>query len=336
MDHSRHRRPSRPQLASPSAVGQSSSPHILQVTNKALICFSLNVCLKSTTNLSFMNRYGLSGAGGSDKTRSFANRTGSGCGHLSSLYVIPHWWILHTCVSNIWEAGRVTGEWTLEFTLTSQQHLWNKVWYTEVQWRLRLHLNWRKTWISFFFFLLPSQVSLNLEPLTEAYDSSSSGPVTDISIEGPQVTTLTVPLQPRSLSASSGKESAGSSGGNTPRFEVVAIHDQMPVSCYKSSPVVSLNLTVYTAVIFSEGRTTYISKMPRKTKVKKSQWRIRCREQTDLRTIKRLWILQVRRLLASQPMISSQVGCSMIIHLIHINTNAHIWMCLIILSSQLF
>ncbi|XP_049431636.1 C2 domain-containing protein 3 isoform X2 [Epinephelus fuscoguttatus] len=61
------------------------------------------------------------------------------------------------------------------------------------------------------------QVSLNLEPLTEAYDSSSSGPVTDISIEGPQVTTLTVPLQPRSLSASSGKESAGSSGGNTPR-----------------------------------------------------------------------------------------------------------------------
>ncbi|XP_042342657.1 C2 domain-containing protein 3 [Plectropomus leopardus] len=61
------------------------------------------------------------------------------------------------------------------------------------------------------------QVSLNLEPLTEAYDSSSSGPVTDISIEGPQVTTLTVPSQPRSLSAGSGKESVGSSGGNTPR-----------------------------------------------------------------------------------------------------------------------
>ncbi|XP_070762183.1 C2 domain-containing protein 3 [Enoplosus armatus] len=61
------------------------------------------------------------------------------------------------------------------------------------------------------------QVSLNLEPLTEAYDSSSSGPVTDISIEGPQVTTLTVPSQPRSLSAGSGKESAGSSNGNTPR-----------------------------------------------------------------------------------------------------------------------
>lgn len=61
------------------------------------------------------------------------------------------------------------------------------------------------------------QVSLNLEPLTEAYDSSSSGPITDISIEGPQVTTLTVPSQQRSLSAGSGKESAGSSSGNTPR-----------------------------------------------------------------------------------------------------------------------
>uniref|UniRef100_A0A8D0CU45 C2 domain containing 3 centriole elongation regulator n=1 Tax=Sander lucioperca TaxID=283035 RepID=A0A8D0CU45_SANLU len=67
------------------------------------------------------------------------------------------------------------------------------------------------------------QVSLNLEPLTEAYDSSSSGPITDISIEGPQVTTLTVPSQSRSLSACSGKESAGSSSGNTPRFEVIAV-----------------------------------------------------------------------------------------------------------------
>uniref|UniRef100_A0A3B4ZHV7 C2 domain containing 3 centriole elongation regulator n=1 Tax=Stegastes partitus TaxID=144197 RepID=A0A3B4ZHV7_9TELE len=62
------------------------------------------------------------------------------------------------------------------------------------------------------------QVSLNLEPLTEAYDSSSSGPATDISIEGLQVPKLSVPSQQhRSLSAGSGKESAGSSGGNTPR-----------------------------------------------------------------------------------------------------------------------
>ncbi|XP_062275677.1 C2 domain-containing protein 3 isoform X3 [Scomber scombrus] len=61
------------------------------------------------------------------------------------------------------------------------------------------------------------QVSLNLEPLTEAYDSSSSGPATDVSTEGPQVKTLIVPSRPRSLSAGSGKESAGGSGGNTPR-----------------------------------------------------------------------------------------------------------------------
>ncbi|XP_026223840.1 C2 domain-containing protein 3 [Anabas testudineus] len=61
------------------------------------------------------------------------------------------------------------------------------------------------------------QVSLNLEPLSEAYDSSSSGPTTDINIEGPQVATLTLPLQPRSFSAASGKESVGSSSGNTPR-----------------------------------------------------------------------------------------------------------------------
>ncbi|XP_037324188.2 C2 domain-containing protein 3 isoform X1 [Pungitius pungitius] len=61
------------------------------------------------------------------------------------------------------------------------------------------------------------QVSLNLEPLTEAYDSSSSGPIPNISIERPKITTLTVPSQPRSLSAGSGKGSAGSSSGNTPR-----------------------------------------------------------------------------------------------------------------------
>ncbi|KAM3616832.1 uncharacterized protein V6R79_024159 [Siganus canaliculatus] len=60
------------------------------------------------------------------------------------------------------------------------------------------------------------QVSLSLEALTEAYDTSSSGPVTDVSLVGPQVT-LTVPSQPRALSAGSVKESAGSSGRNTPR-----------------------------------------------------------------------------------------------------------------------
>ncbi|XP_028276134.1 C2 domain-containing protein 3 isoform X2 [Parambassis ranga] len=61
------------------------------------------------------------------------------------------------------------------------------------------------------------QVSLYLEPLTEAYDSSSSGPTTDISTDALKVATLTHPLQHGLLSAGSGKESAGSSGGNTPR-----------------------------------------------------------------------------------------------------------------------
>uniref|UniRef100_A0A672YF29 C2 domain containing 3 centriole elongation regulator n=1 Tax=Sphaeramia orbicularis TaxID=375764 RepID=A0A672YF29_9TELE len=60
------------------------------------------------------------------------------------------------------------------------------------------------------------QVSLYLEPLAEAYDSSSSGPTTDLRVEG-QLASLTVPSQPKSVSAGSGRESAGSSGGNTPR-----------------------------------------------------------------------------------------------------------------------
>ncbi|XP_047449775.1 C2 domain-containing protein 3 isoform X2 [Mugil cephalus] len=59
------------------------------------------------------------------------------------------------------------------------------------------------------------QVSLSLEPLTEAYDSSSSGPTTDIGAEGQRATTLMVPSQHKS--AGSGRESTGSSGGNTPR-----------------------------------------------------------------------------------------------------------------------
>ncbi|XP_074535960.1 C2 domain-containing protein 3 isoform X2 [Halichoeres trimaculatus] len=54
------------------------------------------------------------------------------------------------------------------------------------------------------------QVSLSLEPLTEAYDSSSSCPITDNSIETLKVPALKVPLQPRPLSA-------GSVGGSTPR-----------------------------------------------------------------------------------------------------------------------
>ncbi|XP_020563815.1 C2 domain-containing protein 3 isoform X3 [Oryzias latipes] len=52
------------------------------------------------------------------------------------------------------------------------------------------------------------QVSLSLEPLMEAYENSSSRPTTIASNDG---------LQRRSTSAGSGKESAGSSSGNTPR-----------------------------------------------------------------------------------------------------------------------
>ncbi|XP_069568432.1 C2 domain-containing protein 3 isoform X4 [Brachyistius frenatus] len=59
------------------------------------------------------------------------------------------------------------------------------------------------------------QVSLNLEPLVEAFDSSPSGPTVDISNDGLKVTTL--PSQPILLSAGSEKGSVESTGRNTPR-----------------------------------------------------------------------------------------------------------------------
>ncbi|KAM9852878.1 C2 domain-containing protein 3 [Aulostomus maculatus] len=58
------------------------------------------------------------------------------------------------------------------------------------------------------------QVSLNLEPLVEAYDSSS-GPNADVTSGEPTVTTLMVP--PKSPEVGSGKKSAGRTDGNTPR-----------------------------------------------------------------------------------------------------------------------
>ncbi|KAM6933309.1 C2 domain-containing protein 3 [Xenentodon cancila] len=60
------------------------------------------------------------------------------------------------------------------------------------------------------------QVSLNLEPLTEAYDSCSSGPATDISSDGLQVTTRAGTSQHRSHLAGNEKKSAENSG-NTQR-----------------------------------------------------------------------------------------------------------------------
>ncbi|XP_015196932.2 C2 domain-containing protein 3 isoform X1 [Lepisosteus oculatus] len=75
------------------------------------------------------------------------------------------------------------------------------------------------------------QVSLSLEPLSETYDSSSSVPTTDVSIDAAmssvssrskavsQENLLVIPSLPRRLSvnSNSGKESAGSSVANTPR-----------------------------------------------------------------------------------------------------------------------
>uniref|UniRef100_A0A3Q4I3H6 C2 domain-containing protein 3-like n=1 Tax=Neolamprologus brichardi TaxID=32507 RepID=A0A3Q4I3H6_NEOBR len=71
---------------------------------------------------------------------------------------------------------------------------------------------------------LQVSVALSLEPLTEAYDSSGSGPHTDLSTERRQVTPMTVPSQHRLLSADNRKESAESSGGNTPRFRAEFKH----------------------------------------------------------------------------------------------------------------
>lgn len=128
-----------------------------------------------------------------------------------------------------------------------------------------------------------------MEPLTEAYDSSGSGPHTDLSTERRQVTPMTVPSQHRLLSANNGKESAESSGGNTPRFRVEFKHLHsisylgIRSAIFKSE---DSDLTLFVAIIFSEGRTTYISKMHRGTK--KRRLKIRCQQQTDLRTVKQL------------------------------------------------
>ncbi|XP_054901560.1 C2 domain-containing protein 3 isoform X2 [Poeciliopsis prolifica] len=61
------------------------------------------------------------------------------------------------------------------------------------------------------------QVSLNLEPLTEAFDSSNSAPGTDTSIDKLQVPKMMDPPPPVVVTTGGGKESGGSSGGNTPR-----------------------------------------------------------------------------------------------------------------------
>lgn len=119
-------------------------------------------------------------------------------------------------------------------------------------------------------------MSLNLEPLNEAYDSSSSGPTTDISIERPHVAAMTMPSQPRSFSAGNEKESVGSSSGNTPRFEIVGVTSLLVIIKWLCLVIIAHSLTdnknvsLCLVVIFSEGKTIYTSKMAKKTKGMKS------------------------------------------------------------------
>lgn len=77
---------------------------------EVLVCLSLMYLIELSTNLLLMNRHGLSGAGGSHKIGSLAGCTRSGPGHLSPDSVAPCQRILHPCISNVWEAGRDTGE----------------------------------------------------------------------------------------------------------------------------------------------------------------------------------------------------------------------------------
>ncbi|MEQ2212279.1 hypothetical protein XENOCAPTIV_028553, partial [Xenoophorus captivus] len=65
--------------------------------------------------------------------------------------------------------------------------------------------------VHIYISCLTSQVSMNLEPLTEAYNGSSLGPTKDISPDRMHVPKLTVPLQPISFSAGGrfGRSKAG-------------------------------------------------------------------------------------------------------------------------------
>lgn len=71
------------------------------------------------------------------------------------------------------------------------------------------------------FLTFYSQVTLALEPLTDGYDSSSSVPTTDISLDAradqnmPVVSSLDHPLH-----INTGKEKTGRSSGHIPRFVI--------------------------------------------------------------------------------------------------------------------
>lgn len=72
-----------------------------------------------------------------------------------------------------------------------------------------------------FLFL---QVTLALEPLTDGYDSSSSVPTTDISLDArtdqnmPVVSSMDQPLH-----SNTGKETTGRGFGHIPRFVIILL-----------------------------------------------------------------------------------------------------------------
>lgn len=94
------------------------------------------------------------------------------------------------------------------------------------------------------------QVSLNLEPLTEAYDGSSSGPTTDFSVEGQQVA--------KSFSAANGKVSIRSSNdtprgkdylyfqsGQNDKGEDGSLENQMPITSKSQKITTTVNPVIH-------------------------------------------------------------------------------------------
>lgn len=73
-------------------------------------------------------------------------------------------------------------------------------------------------------FFLFYKVSLQLEPLTEAYDNSTSSPNKDVKNEGVPATTIS--SQPRPCLACSEQESAVSSSGNAQRSDLLPMKMQ--------------------------------------------------------------------------------------------------------------
>lgn len=155
-----------------------------------------------------VHRYGLIGAGCSYKGWSFAYSSSSDSWDCSTLIVSLHKWIFHSCFTDIRETWRTSGRWDARLKVLC----------------LYLLLIDLPCILFFYFFIkcncyLFLQVTLALEPLTDGYDSSSSVPTTDISLDAqtdqnmPVVSSLDQPLQ-----SNTGKEITGRSAGHIPRF----------------------------------------------------------------------------------------------------------------------